>query len=310
MKNLFLYLLKKVSNTSIGIFILNSCPTNININILDKPKSFFVKYLGLALLKIARYNKSSLPIIKDVVFLSNPSFKMKLDINEFTQCGYYASFYDLYLLRLINLGGEGFIDIGSNVGFYSLAASHHFKKVYSFEPFPCTYKKLLINIKINNLKNIKAFNIALSNKKSESNLYINPLNNGGASLNSFSNKLKNENHDYQWNKIIVPTETLDKIINLNSDLKVDLIKLDVEGHEASVFKGARKIILKYRPLIYVEVMKNKEKLLKLQDLIPKNYITFSLKFKKIILSVDSVEDDDLLLCPFEKFEHFLEEFYR
>ena len=59
------------------------------------------------------------------------------------------------------INSEIFIDIGANIGFYSILLSGHFKKIYSFEPNQRNFQVLRKNINTNDLKNIKIFNYGL-----------------------------------------------------------------------------------------------------------------------------------------------------
>jgi SAM-dependent methyltransferases related to tRNA (uracil-5-)-methyltransferase len=84
---------------------------------------------------VARFSINKKIIKKEVNFVVvDDSFKMSLNVNEYTQCNYYFSFPSESLIELIKLGGDTFIDIGANVGFFSLYASKRFKNVIAFEP--------------------------------------------------------------------------------------------------------------------------------------------------------------------------------
>lgn len=112
-----------------------------------------------------------------------------------------------------------FIDIGSNLGFISITASKHFKKVYSFEPNN-NYTGLFFEMmRVNKVDNVELKPYALSNKYSINNF----IDNYGCS------KLTNKK-----TKLKVKTKTLDEY----KFKDVGIIKIDVEGHEFNVIKGA------------------------------------------------------------------------
>jgi FkbM family methyltransferase len=122
-----------------------------------------------------------------------------------------------------------FYDIGANVGIYTVLASAVKKaKTISFEPLPETYEKLLDNIHINRLNNVVAKNIGLSNEKSK--LYFTTNKD---TMNSVA--LKNDKDKQE-----VDVDTLDNISNKYGIPKV--MKIDVEGYETQVLKGANKIL--------------------------------------------------------------------
>lgn len=117
-----------------------------------------------------------------------------------------------------------FYDIGANVGAYSILTSSHCEcKVYSFEPHPQTFTYLTRNINIQNKSDlIKAFNFGLSDKKE---------------FVSFSTNLDTVNHVAVDKS--VPTINLEFFVLNELNLPIPtMIKLDVEGFEYMVLKGA------------------------------------------------------------------------
>tara|TARA_R110000803_G_scaffold117669_3_gene186188 strand:+ start:451 stop:1092 length:642 start_codon:yes stop_codon:yes gene_type:complete len=136
------------------------------------------------------------------------------------------------------------VDCGTYIGSHSLSMSNLAKKVIGFEPQPLIFKCLTQTIDKQNIKNIKLYNIALSNK--QGNTFIMTNNDGDASLEGIrDNKFKH--------KFPIKTNTLDNIINE----KIDLIKIDVEGHEWEMLEGASETITKYRPIIILETFRTK-----------------------------------------------------
>jgi FkbM family methyltransferase len=299
-KKTVLLLIKWFANTPFSNLILSCFPNNTVINV-ESSATCIKKYIGLLLCKLARFNRSGAMIIRSASYEQDGKhlYKMDLDINEFTQCGYYFSALDIDLLRLLRKGGRVFIDIGANVGFYTLAAANSFDIVYSFEPSPYTFGRLIHNLEINKFTSVTAINAGLSDVKSEMSLYINPFNNGGCSLNAFSEAIKNLYPDYVWQSVRVNVELLDEVIDSRDVIGIDLIKIDVEGHELSVIRGAQRTIATYRPLIYAEVAKERNKLNAINAVLPDGYISYSLT-NKILIVEDSVVPDDVLFCPVEK----------
>ena len=123
-----------------------------------------------------------------------------------------------------------FIDIGANIGLYSLRLSNQFSKlkILAFEPIPFTFKRLKENIKLNNLKNIKTFNIGISNstglKKMIALKRKNYIQSGGFSFNIPKRRISKDEIIQKHQSIIG-----DRIIKLKN--KKLVIKIDVEGYE-------------------------------------------------------------------------------
>jgi len=138
---------------------------------------------------------------------------------------------------------ENFIDVGANFGLWSLYASLIIKngKVFSYEPVSINYKRLLENIRLNNIKNIKTFKLGISNKEEELEIFI-PEDLGSSSIVSIYSK-KTEK---------IKLKSLD---NLDFE-NIKLIKIDVEGFELKVLEGAKQILKLQRPIIIIEIVES------------------------------------------------------
>lgn len=126
--------------------------------------------------------------------------------------------------------GQTFVDVGANAGYFTVLASKlvgEKGKVYAFEPASDTYKTLIMNVM--NLENVTAFNMALSDFAGEADFF------GGENTGQrgLTNVMMNGKDVLQRVKVT----TLDKF-----DIKPDMIKIDTEGNEADVIRGAQNII--------------------------------------------------------------------
>ena len=164
-----------------------------------------------------------------------------------------------YGIKSLNLKDFTMIDVGANVGIYSLAGIYlGAKKVYSFEPGPL-YQKLVKNIELNNLNHkIHAFKIAVGSKKTDMKYYEDQNNLGNAILVNDLKDLNMKHTDAKFNDnfINVKVEQLDTLNEMYDFKKIDLIKIDVEGMEYEVIKGANKIITENLPIIVAETFLN------------------------------------------------------
>ena len=133
-----------------------------------------------------------------------------------------------------------FLDIGANVGIYSFYFKNKFKNVDAFEPL----KEITFRIKAIQNTFLKIHNVAISNKKGELNFYI-PIINGKRAPALASLEIRGTECEVRTVKV--------KTIDEYNFKDVDLIKIDVEGHEESVIEGAHKTIIKSMPILIVEI---------------------------------------------------------
>ena len=153
-----------------------------------------------------------------------------------------------YLTKTLKKG-DVFVDIGTNIGLFSLIASKIVGgegKVLCFEPAPITFSRLNENVKLNEFKNIDIKNLGLSDKQGELTFYIS--NNGHDAWNSFApsqdNKLESS--------IQVHVSTLDIELTNIDKTKIKLVKIDVEGWEKFVLFGGQDFLVNYNPIVMVE----------------------------------------------------------
>ena len=145
--------------------------------------------------------------------------------------------------------GDILIDVGANIGLFSLIASKivgKYGKVISFEPSPQSYLRLLENIDTNNFTNIEARNIGLSDKQGK--LTLNLSESGFDAWNTFAT---GEMDKFQ-NSIEVNVSTLDEELRQINKDKISFIKIDVEGWEKFVLEGGKEILQNYSPTLLIE----------------------------------------------------------
>ena len=144
------------------------------------------------------------------------------------------------------------IDIGANIGLWSKDLSSYFDRLVCFEPNPYCEDYLKKNI---NLDKSKINSCALGEKNEIKNLFIHPLNSGAS---SFVNKTK---IGFQKDSGAIygefPKETLQKNVEVKKldDFNynnIDFIKIDVQGYELSVLKGAYNTLKLNNPILCIE----------------------------------------------------------
>ena len=141
--------------------------------------------------------------------------------------------------------GNIVVDIGANIGFFTLIMANGVKKegkVFSFEPELENYKLLSKNVKENNLQNIILENKAVGNKNGSAEMYLASKENNIYSQSMhriFSSKIVSQNSTPITIKIIKLDDFFEKLDLIK---KINLIKIDVEGAEFDVLKGMNKIL--------------------------------------------------------------------
>jgi FkbM family methyltransferase len=190
-----------------------------------------------AVLRYFRWQIGSRILEKPIVYEWLPGAKVILRHSEtgMTQnlyCGLH-DFSDMAFVLHTMTPQDLFIDIGANVGSYTiLACAAKGARGYCFEPVPSTYRRLLDNLSINSLQpRVKALNLGLSDRDEEI---------------LFSRDRDTCNHALTANEtglasIRVPVHTLDSILAAESP---SLMKIDVEGYETKVLEGAAETLAK------------------------------------------------------------------
>ena len=172
-----------------------------------------------------------------------------------------VNIFDLYhQKRIINylkkLNLKYFIDVGAHKGeFLSYISRLNYKKIYCFEPQKKIFKILYKNFK--NKKNIQIFNLGLAHKNSKIIFYENKLTltstfsrSKNTTFSKIKNLILNSNNSY-IDKYPINVRTLDKIF-INKKIFNIFLKIDVEGFELNVLKGAKKTLSKKVKFILIE----------------------------------------------------------
>jgi FkbM family methyltransferase len=150
---------------------------------------------------------------------------------------------------LTEVRGEIFVDIGAYLGYYSLMMCGNFHRIFAFEPSPLNLKLLRQNIRNRGAKNISCVGMAVSDKDGTSTLHLSSNGLSWHSLLASSTKPHG---------IKVRTCTLSTYFK--NEPQIDLVKVDVEGAEWMVLKGAEPIICRIRSWVVElhDLKRNKE----------------------------------------------------
>jgi FkbM family methyltransferase len=158
---------------------------------------------------------------------------------------------EFFLLSQVIRPGMTFVDAGANMGLYTLFAARKIGehgKVVAIEPSTRECARLLKNVQINSLSNVRLIRNAVSDSCFEVDLLVAEDEwSGHNTLGAFA-------YDTPLAaKESVCTKRLDDIVLQERLSRVDLIKLDIEGAEFRALKGAVGILDRFRPLLLLEL---------------------------------------------------------
>ena len=202
-------------------------------------------------------------------------------------------------------------DIGANRGIYTLPFSKLCtnSNVYAFEPDMESFIQLKYNLDLNNISNVKVFNIALQDnlKIEKSNFYIRRCFDSDKFINQGISSLEKSKYNNRSEQE-VNCSTIDKFVLENDLHRLDFIKLDAEGSEYKILLGGEKSIQKYLPIIHYEFStKNDETIgdsnsIKSFNFLKKNrYLQYCFEENmvnpKLVESANEISDLNVLALP-------------
>jgi FkbM family methyltransferase len=175
--------------------------------------------------------------------------------NETSRTIFLTGLYDpnefTYLDRILKPGGT-FIDVGANMGLYTLFAAKRVAPhgaVVAIEPSSRDFSRLEAHLALNHLINVHSLKIAISNCSKEADLLIAPENiSGHNTLGYFA-----YDSVTPQGKERVRVERLDDVVQRIGLQRIDVLKIDIEGAELHALHGAKKILKLFRPVILLEV---------------------------------------------------------
>lgn len=176
--------------------------------------------------------------------------------------GFESSMTDLFIQ--LARKSSMFLDVGANIGYYSLlaAAINPSIRVVGFEPVPspCLYFKS--SITLNNFEQVTAEQLAVSSEAGEVEFYFSKnakfIDIEEHHLTSTGSLDKNQAHRTDLLELVrVNSVTLDGYIEEHKLPRIDLVKLDTEATEHLVLAGASKMLSEDKPIIFCEVLPGK-----------------------------------------------------
>jgi FkbM family methyltransferase len=168
---------------------------------------------------------------------------------------------ELNALQLFLKPGFVVLDVGANVGVYTLKAAKEVGPgglVIAVEPFLDTARQLSNNIRANGFRNIRIRNLCVAEKTQAVHFYLN-----GGMPNSYGLFAEGNAES-----ISVLAVSLDELCRWEGLERLDYLKIDAEGAEDSILAGSVEAVSRFRPIIQVEISKAK-------SIVPEKYRVFS-----------------------------------
>ncbi|HZV88633.1 MAG TPA: FkbM family methyltransferase [Candidatus Binatus sp.] len=203
--------------------------------------------------------------------------------------------------------GMTVLDIGAHKGLYSLISAFKIGssgRVYAFEPSPRERKRLNQHIRLNRCRNVCVFDFALGESEGDADLFVVQGTETGC------NSLRRPDVAQPVRSVRVPVKVLDEVLREQKILAIDFIKLDVEGAERDVLKGAEKLLERQlRPVIFAEVQDLRTEPWGypakeiIEHLLQRNYRWFKIDADGWLQALDvsaSKFDGNFVACPEER----------
>lgn len=162
-------------------------------------------------------------------FAGNIKIRCFANFSEYHSCSRAIADKELRFLNQFAFGTGAMLDVGANLGIYTMILSHRNpeSRIYSFEPHPGLFDALSENIRLNGASNVRAHNLAVGKKDGTAEFLA-------SSLSRATSRMTEQK---DANAIRVKVISLDTWIKSNQIEQIAFMKVDVEGFEALVFEG-------------------------------------------------------------------------
>lgn len=206
------------------------------------------------------------------------------------------------------IGGSGsYIDIGANAGYWAVPLAKNFPSAIAFEPDPGIRERLIRNVKLNQLENVTVCELAVSDSSGTANFAVRRALDNSGSLNDGMGSLVNFD-TFLEGTVLVKTVSLDEYLSINGD-SVSLIKIDVEGAEELVLRGAARTLQRDLPVVISELLfpedSDKSDLLPSRlRLFPETYVHFVVINERLTelkeVAIDELRDVNIFSIPLKR----------
>ena len=170
--------------------------------------------------------------------------RIDLDLSDLVQREVYLGVFEPRETRWARSRlrpGMTFVDVGANIGYYTLLGAQSVGsggRILAIEPGPYAYRRLQETVERNRLEQVTTLPIAVGAEAGRLPLYIPPENSGNYSPTMLPSE--------GGTPVETEVRTLDDLLEEHGVERVDLLKLDVEGFEPAVLRGARRALAEGR----------------------------------------------------------------
>lgn len=151
------------------------------------------------------------------------------------------------LFQCVVDGSKVIIDVGANIGCTAILFGDMAEEVHAFEPSPTTFGYLQQNIQANGVGNVQLHNVGLGAEAAVTTITFAPNNRSGG----FVSDQTKANDDHLTEQIEI--RTLDQVLDSMAATAPGFIKIDVEGFEGHVLRGAAATLKRHRPVVVLEL---------------------------------------------------------
>lgn len=241
------------------------------------------------------------------IFIKRKDIFWEVDLNEAIDlCLFIAGEYEPELINayspLIKNKDMTIIDIGANIGahtlnFATLTSDH--SKIHALEPTTFAFKKLRTNLSHNPQLNSKVMTHQTLLTNASGNIGISDISSSWNIEKDISSTQRNKfDGGFAKSTFDAQKMTLDQFVKENKISKVDLIKLDVDGNEVDILKGAHETFKRFRPILLVELspihFSNQEQPYSFSDQVEElkklDYAFHDVQGKKITMDTELLEN--------------------
>jgi FkbM family methyltransferase len=194
------------------------------------------------------------------------SAKLILDLDNSIDSWLFLGAYeqesiDAFERKILCLSPSIFVDIGANIGLYTIlfGRKFNFERILAFEPDPQNYAQLMGNLYLNGCcEFVEVFNAALGDEVGTAELNrscVRHVGEMGKTNKSTSRIVTEASEEFGERKTVVPVRRLDDLLSTSN--KRIAIKIDVEGYEEAALRGMKQTLTSNECVLLIEIWARK-----------------------------------------------------